>query len=206
MTSPPPDPSNGYEAVASAFICSRERRRIGAGMIQGWSQSIPTGASVLDLGCGSGVPVSQALLAARLDVYAVDASAAMVAAFRTHFPTVPVECAAIEDSTFFGKTFDGVVACGLLFLLAEDTQREVIRKVAAVLRAGGQFLFTSPSQPCTWNDAMTGRASVSLGRLEYQNQLRLREGYSLTSGGTRDKIITTSRRSFKEFLQMRSRN
>ena len=80
---------------------------------------------------------------------------------------MPVECSPVEDSTFFDRTFDGVVAWGLMFLLAPTTQLNLIRKVAAALRPGGRFLFTSPSPVCTWNDAVTGQESISLGREAY---------------------------------------
>jgi hypothetical protein len=45
-------------------------------------------------------------------------------------PPTPVECAPIEESSLFGRTFDGVVAWGLPFLLAPEVQRRVIAKVA----------------------------------------------------------------------------
>ncbi len=143
-----------------------------------WSQMLPDGATVLDLGCGNGVPISEALIERRFNVYGVDASAKMVAAFRARFPTVPVECAAVEDSDFFRRAFDGVVAWGLFFLLDVEVQHRLIAKVAAVLPSGGRLLFTSPSQSCSWTDAMTGRTSISLGLDAYRNALEA-EGMSL---------------------------
>jgi cyclopropane fatty-acyl-phospholipid synthase-like methyltransferase len=70
----------------------------------------------------------------------------MIAAFRASFPTLPVECAAVEDSDFFGRIFDGVVAWGLFLLLDAEVQRRLIAKVAAVLPSSGRLLFTAPSQ------------------------------------------------------------
>jgi hypothetical protein len=102
----------------------------------------------------------------------------MVAAFRARFPTVPVKCAAVEESDFFGRTFDGVVAWGLIFLLDAEVQRRLVAKVAAVLPSGGRFLFTAPSQICSWVDLMTGRNSISLGYEAYRKALEA-EGMSL---------------------------
>jgi SAM-dependent methyltransferase len=143
-----------------------------------WSQVLPGCARVLDLGCGTGVPISQALIERRFHVYGVDASPTMVAAFRAHFPAVPVERAAVEDSDFFGLTFDGAVAWGLFFLLDVDAQRRLIAKIASVLRSGGRFLFTAPNQSCSWRDALTGRTSISLGYDAYRKALEA-EGMSL---------------------------
>jgi cyclopropane fatty-acyl-phospholipid synthase-like methyltransferase len=143
-----------------------------------WSRMLLRGATVLDLGCGTGVPISQSLIEREFNVYGVDASPTMVAAFRARFPTVPVECAAVEESDFFGRTFDGVVSWGLFFLLDVEVQRRLIAKVAAVLPQGGRFLFTAPSQCCSWADAMTGRISRSLGHEAYREALEA-EGMSL---------------------------
>ena len=155
------------------FIAGRGRNSsgIGASVVADWSQTLPSGATVLDLGCGTGVPISQVLIERGFNVYGVDASPTMVAAFRARFPTVPVECAAVEDSDFFGRTFDGVVAWGLFLLLDAEVQCRLVAKVAAVLPSGGRFLFTAPSQICSWADAMTGRTSISLGYEGYRNAL-----------------------------------
>jgi len=175
-----PDKSNGYEEIAAIFISGRGRNHsgVGASVVADWSQKLPDRATILDLGCGNGVPISQALIERGFNVYGVDASAGMVAAFRASFPTVPVECAAVEDSDFFGRIFDGVVACGLFFLLDAELQRRLIAKVAAVLPSGGRLLFTAPSQSCSWADAMTGRTSISLGYEAYRRALEA-EGMSL---------------------------
>ena len=136
-----------------------------------WSQTLPSGATVLDLGCGTGVPISQALIERGFKVYGVDASATIVAAFRARFPSVPVECAAVEDSDFFARTFDGVVAWGLFFLLDSEVQRGLIKKVAGVLQSGGRLLFTAPNESGSWPDVMTGRCQFSLGYEEYRKAL-----------------------------------
>jgi SAM-dependent methyltransferase len=167
----PPDPSNGYEEIAERFMLSRNVL-IGAATVREWSKRLPRGASVLDLGCGHGIPISQALLQEGFVLYGVDASPKMIAAFRAHFPQALAECVAVENSDFFGRTFDGVVAWGLLFLLPPDAQVKLIRKVGQGLRSGGHFLFTSPREAVTWNDVQTGRESISLGFQGYEQILQ----------------------------------
>jgi 2-polyprenyl-3-methyl-5-hydroxy-6-metoxy-1,4-benzoquinol methylase len=182
-----PDDSNGYDEVASSFISERGRQQsgIGASVVADWSKMLPDGAAVLDLGCGTGIPISQALIERGFSVYGVDASPRMIAAFRANFPTVSVECAAVEDSNLFGRTFDGVVAWGLLFLMDAEVQRRLLAKVAAILPSGGRLLFTAPRQRCSWADAMTGRASIALGHRVYRDILEA-EGMSLV-GTHRDE-------------------
>lgn len=88
---------------------------------------------MLDLGSGPGEPNTRILQEAGLTIYAVDASPTMVAAFRDRFPGVPIERNAVESSAFFNRTFSGVLAWGLLFLLDPAAQALVIKKVAHAL-------------------------------------------------------------------------
>jgi cyclopropane fatty-acyl-phospholipid synthase-like methyltransferase len=164
------DKSNGYEEIASLFISVRGQTHagVGAAVVADWSKMLPEGATVLDLGCGTGVPISQVLIERGFQVYGVDASPTMVAAFQARFPSVPIECAAVEDSDFFIRVFDGVVAWGLFFLFDMEVQLQLIKKIAGVLQSGGRLLFTAPSQNSSWHDAMTGRTSTSLGYEMYR--------------------------------------
>lgn len=164
------DPSNGYEAVASEFMRVRNPS-IGVATVRTWARSLPRGASILDLGCGDGVPIGAALMSAGFRLYGVDASATLTAAFRQRFPHGEVVCEPVEDSRFFGRTFDAVIAVGLMFLLSAEAQRNLIRNVAMALSPGGRFLFTAPVPVGTWDDALTGRESVSLGAGEYKAAL-----------------------------------
>jgi SAM-dependent methyltransferase len=149
-------------------MAGRDQSIIGIATVRAWGRTLPAGASVLDLGCGSDVPLSLALMNEGLLVHGVDASPNMVAAFCSRFPGTPVACEAVESSRFFDRTFDGVHVWGLMFLLSADAQRDLIRRVARVLRPDGRFLFTSPKQSCTWTDLLTGRQSLSLGAVTYE--------------------------------------
>jgi SAM-dependent methyltransferase len=166
-----PDPTHGYEAIAARFMAYRAASTVGVATVRTWAQKLPRGAAVLDLGCGSGQPISQVLIDAGCALHGVDASPGLLAAFRARFPHAPAECNAAERSDFFGRTFDGVIAWGLLFLLRPEDQTLVLRRVAPALNDGGQFLFTAPAQACTWADAMTGQTSVALGADAYRQTL-----------------------------------
>jgi 2-polyprenyl-3-methyl-5-hydroxy-6-metoxy-1,4-benzoquinol methylase len=161
------DPSNGYEAVASEFMRRRGESNIGAATVRRWSRALQPGATVLDVGCGHGLPLAMVLIEQGFNVYGIDASPTLIAAFRSRFPQAHVTCEAAESSDFFGRTFDGVLAIGLIFLLNADTQRALIHKVEQALNPGGRFLFTAPKDACSWTDVMTGRPSLSLGAEGY---------------------------------------
>src|SRR5688572_19210712 len=146
------DGSNGYEAIASIYVAGRGTRplvgdAIGVATVRAWAQAFPAGATVLDLGCGPGEPSTRILQEAGLATYAVDASAAMVTAFRERFPGVPIEHNTVEASEFFDRTFDGVLAWGLLFLLEPVAQTLVIEKVAGALNPEGVSSSRLPKSP-----------------------------------------------------------
>jgi SAM-dependent methyltransferase len=162
------DPSNGYEAAAAEFIDRRSSSRIGVGTVRAWARALPPGASILDLGCGHGSPVAEALLDDGFEIYGVDASPTLSAAFRRRLPGAHIVCEPVEASSLFGRTFDGVIAIGLVFLLPADTQRDLLRRMAAALNPGGRLLFTAPAEVCVWADVLTGRESRSLGAAEYR--------------------------------------
>ncbi len=175
------DPSHGYEALAHVFLRSRDKI-IGQAVVRAWAGEFMPRAQVLELGCGHGV-ISEVLIEAGLELFVVDASPSLLSAFRERFPNVEAECNAAEHSSFFGRTFDGAIAWGLLFLLPEDAQRAILTRVAGVLRPGGRLLFTAPRETFPWTDIMTGQPSRSLGTAVYEDLLH-ELGLEVSSGVT----------------------
>lgn len=162
------DQSNGYEHAARRFLEHRKSSDIGATTIRTWARSLPPGASVLDLGCGSGVPISQVLIDEGIVVYGVDSSPTLCAAFRYNLPGARVTCKSVEESEFYGQRFEGVVAWGLMFLLPAKAQLRLVDRVARVLASSGRFIFTAPIQLCSWKDVLTERTSQSIGDAAYR--------------------------------------
>ena len=179
-----PDPSNGYEAIASEFV--QARSDIGSDIVRTWAAKFDQDARILDLGCGHGIPNIPILLTAGLRVSAIDASPSLLASLRTRFPDVETACEPVEQSGFFGRQFDGVLAIGLVFLLSETAQRKLISKASEALRPGGAFLFSAPIETGYWDDVLTKQRSHSLGEDVYRSILT-EEGFdqieSLTDQG-----------------------
>ena len=106
------DESNGYERIAGDYIKGRGQavNGIGSSTARAWARTFNKGSIILDLGCGTGIPVTNILLEAGLNAYAVDASPKMIEAFRNNFPDVLVACESVERSSFFDRSFDGIIA------------------------------------------------------------------------------------------------
>lgn len=147
------DGSNGYEAVADIYIAGRGTRSrvgdsVGAAVVRAWADAFPSGASARSR-FGSGCTEytdpprgrSQGVRHRRLtdDGRSIPQTVS----------GVPIERSTVEGSAFFNRTFDGVLAWGLLFLLDPAAQALVIEKVARALESQARFLFTRPGSP--WN-------------------------------------------------------
>jgi len=168
------DKSNGYEGIAPIFIKGRGQafNGIGTSSVRAWVRTLPKRSTVLDLGCGTGIPNSKILTDEGMTVYGIDASQSMVKAFQQNFPNSPVLCEAAEESSYFNRNFDAIIAWGLLFLLTREAQEIVIQKAANALQAGGKLLFTSTGKEISWNDAMTEQPSISLGAKKYKELIK----------------------------------
>lgn len=164
------DQSAGWEAVADQFVAIRSQ--VGAELVRSWAKDrLPGSAAILDIGCGSGVPIARSLVNDGFSVWGVDASPSLISAYRLNLPDMPAVCESAQDSSFFGRNFVGAVSIGLVFLLGEGDQRKLLASVARVLEPGGRFLFSAPREVCQWHDTLTGRASISLGADAYAAHL-----------------------------------
>jgi 2-polyprenyl-3-methyl-5-hydroxy-6-metoxy-1,4-benzoquinol methylase len=172
-----PDKSYGYDAIAESFTRARNIR-IGPPVVREWCKGLPSGATVLELGCGFGA-ISQVIMEAGFSLYGIDASENMIRIFKQRFPNAHAECAAAEESEYFHREFDGLVAWGLIFLLPEAAQETVIAKAAKALAPDGQLLFTATENAVKWDDGMTGLPSVSLGAERY-DELLANHGLTVT--------------------------
>jgi SAM-dependent methyltransferase len=170
------DRSNGYEAISEEFLAGRgssiRSTAIGVKEVRKWARTLERGSVVIDLGCGPGFPISAALVDEGLHVFGVDAAPSLVSAFRRNLPGIPIVCETVQESKLFDRTFDAVLAWGLMFLLKAEDQHRLIHRFAEILGPRGRLLFTSTAKPATWNDGMTGLESLSLGAEQYRKLLK----------------------------------
>ena len=101
------------------------------------------GDSVLDIGCGSGVPIAHYLSGRGCAVTGIDSSPEMIGLFRSN---VPDATAAVADmrALDLGRRFSGLIAWDSFFHLAPDAQRlmfPIFRDHAG--QPGAPLLFTS---------------------------------------------------------------
>ena len=127
-----------YNTNASKFITDTMNADMSA-IRDRFLAYIPPGGSILDAGCGPGRD-AKAFMDAGYDVYAIDASQAMVDHCRT-ITGGRVTLAAFQDYETEIK-FDGIWACASLLHLEPHELKSVIKKFAGFLKPGGIFFMS----------------------------------------------------------------
>lgn len=166
------DSVSAYEAKASEFLHVRDNSDIGTTVVDQWARKLDSGATVIELGCGGGYPITRSLSSAGLKLWAIESSQTLAQEFNKRFPDIPIQCVRAQESNYFNQSYDAAIAVGLLFLLPEHEQLEMIANIAEILHPGGRFLFTAPIEQGNWVDINTGFPCVSLGQTIYQNHLQ----------------------------------
>jgi SAM-dependent methyltransferase len=100
---------------------------------------LPAGGSVLDLGCGAGVP-STRRLAERFRVVGADISDVQIGLARENVPTANFLRADLLDLAFPDGTFDGVVAFYSISHIPREEHPQLFSRIKRWLRPGGMFL------------------------------------------------------------------
>lgn len=104
-------------------------------------ERLPPQATVLDIGCGSGLPVARAL-ARQAQVTGVDLSAEMVHRARENVPAGRFIQADIMALDFPVSSFEAVVAFYSIFHLPREEHPLLLRRIHAWLKPSGYLLAT----------------------------------------------------------------
>ena len=96
---------------------------------------------MLDVGCGTGEPVSRWLMEQGFAVSGVDFSEAMLTAARSRFPMGDWRLGDMRTLDLKVR-FNGIVGWDSFFHLTPDEQRQCLPKLSSHLVVGGTLLFT----------------------------------------------------------------
>ena len=128
-----------YDVCAEAY---GESRRVDPGIeIRGLLERLEDGAAVLDIGCGTGVPIAKSL-ACRFSVTGVDVSDEMVRRARENVPTGEFVCDDVMSVEFEPASFDAVVAFYSIFHIPRDEHPSLFSRIHRWLKPGGYLLCT----------------------------------------------------------------
>ncbi|MBD0695793.1 methyltransferase type 11 [Streptomyces sp. CBMA123] len=113
---------------------------------------LPEAGTVLDVGCGTGVPVVRSLAAAGHRVTGVDISDVQVQRARELVPEAEFIRADATTLAFPSGTFDAVICLYALIHIPVEEQPALLKRIASWLRPGGWFLVTTGYRAWTGTD------------------------------------------------------
>ncbi len=132
----------GYDRVVEAYLATKTAEDpIALAALQDLARLLLSGASVLDLGCGAGVP-STRWLAERFAVTGVDFSARQLELARRHAPTATFLKADMTEVDFEPETFDAVVSLHAIIHVPRAEHPALLNDIYRWLKPGGHFLAT----------------------------------------------------------------
>jgi SAM-dependent methyltransferase len=99
-------------------------------------------ASILDIGCGAGEPISRYLIEQGCDVTGIDSSSTLIGMCQARFPHQEWIVADMRTLSL-GRRFDGILAWDSFFHLCPEDQRQVFPIFRCHARPGAALMFTS---------------------------------------------------------------
>jgi SAM-dependent methyltransferase len=133
----------GYDRIARGYLAARR----GNGdtpfnrFMSEVLAAVPSGADVLDLGCGAGDPVAVAF-AERCSVTGIDLSGAQLASAKARAPGATFIRADMATVAFPPESFDAVVAFFSIIHVPREDHAGLFGRIAGWLRPGGIFAGT----------------------------------------------------------------
>ncbi len=140
----------GYDALSYHYRSDDADEDEYAPWLADLKARLPPRGSVLDVGCGCGVPVARSLAGAGHDVTGVDISEVQTERARRLVPGATFLRADATQLDFPPGSFDAVVCLYALIHMPLGEQPRLLRRIASWLRPSGWLLAT------TGQDAWTG--------------------------------------------------
>lgn len=131
-----------YERHGQAWASLRSCNLVEGIWLNRFCDLLPTGSAVLDIGCGSGVPIARELLQRGFIVTGVDGSSTMLALFRKNLPETPWVLMDMRRLAL-DQRFAGLLAWDSFFHLSPDDQRGMFARFKAHALPGAALMFTS---------------------------------------------------------------
>ena len=161
-----------YERHALAFDRLRGRALFEKPWLERFAALMEPGAAVLDLGCGSGEPMAQALIAGGFRLTGVDASATLIGLCRKRHPQHEWIVGDMRDLSL-RKNFGGILAWHSFFHLTPGDQRRMFPAFSVLAAPGAALMFTSGPSHGVAIGAFEGEPlyHASLAAAEYRDLL-----------------------------------
>jgi SAM-dependent methyltransferase len=130
---------DGYNALAAAYLEARSQDSPDVQLLYELADRLPSGAAVLDAGCGAGVPVAR-ILSESFDVTGVDFAQAQVELARRLVPQARFLCQDMTALVFPDESFDAIVSYYAIIHIPRREHRPLLQEFNRLLKPGGLAL------------------------------------------------------------------
>ena len=136
------DPSSlvtlGYNKIAQAYHQHRDQFK-NQMVLERYASTLPASGHMLDLGCGSGVPISKFFLEKGYAVTGIDISQSMLELAKEHLPGATLLKQSMTQLDFPDASFDGIVCFYALFHVPKQKHQGIITRMYQLLKPGCSF-------------------------------------------------------------------
>ena len=131
----------GYDTLADAYrtFYSSSHQKIYPVLLQLFTEKIPKGGKVLELGCGDGIPVAQ-LLSKEYDYLGIDMSPVQVALAQQHVSAAKFMEADMTQLSFPHESIEGIIALYSIIHVSVEEQYALFSAVYDWLKPRGTLM------------------------------------------------------------------
>jgi cyclopropane fatty-acyl-phospholipid synthase-like methyltransferase len=131
----------GYDRAAERYAAQRDRFQ-NERHLELFTEILTPPATVLDLGCGSGVPIDSYLVAHGYDVVGLDISPKQIKLAKQSVPEAHYEVRNMLDLGPDEYNVDGLISFYAIFHTPRTRHAELIKNLASYLKPGGVVLIS----------------------------------------------------------------
>lgn len=134
----------GYNQCAKNYAANRDLFK-NQKYLEDLAKELSAGAEILDIGCGSGVPIDKFLLGKGFKVTGIDISEEMVRLAKENLPTGRFMVKDMTEIDFSENSLDAIVSFYAIFHIPREEHLPLLKKLHALLKIDGYLLITMGS-------------------------------------------------------------
>jgi len=126
----------GYNVIADRYLAERTHDSEDVSLLNDLIESLPKDATVLDAGCGAGVPISL-MLSERFTVTGVDFSEAQIELAKKNVPNANFICQDMTGLDFPEDSFDGICSYYAIIHIPREEHEALLQNFYRMLKPNG---------------------------------------------------------------------
>src|SRR3972149_8814664 len=131
----------GYNKAARTYLSKRDIFKNNK-YLDLFIEKLPTGASILDIGCGAGVPIDKYLSDKGLKVLGIDISENQIKLARKNVPEAKFNVVDMEELKRNEYSVDAIVSFYAIFHINREKHQALFKTIQSYLKPKGLLLVT----------------------------------------------------------------